>query len=726
MKNRMVVMLLAAVVLAGTVGLRAEDPGQVVLKPRPAPPASPADIKLQIFEGIRDAAAPSTKVVTSSFLQFINYISVPSEEAVEQQVREIYNLKDARLLSEANLQLGTGKASGRAFHIFRLDGREYLILVTAGKPAEPNQYHLEVYEQGEKDKSNLLDMEFNIQPAKSVVLGFEDTSGKPYFMAFGSLPAGARTAGGGEMAPPKLVRSVDPVYPEAARKAGVEGIVILEAATDIYGRVASVKVLRSIPLLDQAAVDALRQWVYEPAVVNGQPAPVTFSVTVRFTLDETKKGSVEGGVVGGVLGGVVGGVPKGVEGGVKGGVEGGVKGGVTGGIEGGVKGGVEGQVAGGPDKDAVRAINEIKPPKLVKSVDPVYPEKARQAQAEGVVILEAHTDEKGNVESVRILRSIPVLDQAAIDAVKQWKYEPLIVDGKVRKAIFTVTVRFMLKTGDKEKDLEKFAQGAVKAEGEIAPPKLIKSVAPVYPEDARQARVQGVVILSLKTDAEGRVVDVMVLRSIPMLNKAAIDAVKQWVYEPLLINGVAKSVVFTVTVRFQFSDKDASKKTAQVQGLVNKPGTYQLVPGNETLLQMIALAGGIADQTADSVVIRREKDGISIGLSINLKDVIGGRKKDVQILPDDIITIGPGGDKKGAVPIKPGDDLRVAVEELPDLDQVVRVSDNGQIELKLLGKMDVMRQTTEDVRQGIAALLESKYLKAAPHVKVTVKDKTQN
>jgi protein TonB len=127
----------------------------------------------------------------------------------------------------------------------------------------------------------------------------------------------------------------------------------------------------------------------------------------------------------------------------------------------------------------------------------------------------------------------------------------MVVDGKPRKVLFTVTVRFALKEGDKTKTLDKFAQGAVKAEGDVKPPKLIKEVAPVYPEVARLAEVQGVVILSVKADETGKIVDAMVLRSIPLLDQAAIDAVRQWVYEPMIINGKAVSVVFTVTVRFQ-------------------------------------------------------------------------------------------------------------------------------------------------------------------------------
>jgi len=69
---------------------------------------------------------------------------------------------------------------------------------------------------------------------------------------------------------------VDPVYPEEARKAEVEGTVILEATTDRDGQVQNIKILRSVPLLDQAAVDALKQWVYEPMIIDGHPTRSSF------------------------------------------------------------------------------------------------------------------------------------------------------------------------------------------------------------------------------------------------------------------------------------------------------------------------------------------------------------------------------------------------------------------------------------------------------------------
>ncbi|MGZ5453892.1 MAG: energy transducer TonB [Candidatus Aminicenantales bacterium] len=569
-KNRRLFVAVALVGLAMVALASAGDEAAQATKAT----ASAFELQMRILQGGREKPYIPNRPVTSSFLEFLTFANFEDEAnvATDEQIKKVFNLTDISLLTEASLVWEKGK-TGRAFHMFRINGQEYLVMVTPGRLPERNHFHIQVFEQSAASKASLLDTEFSLPDKSAAVFGFEDTKFKSYFITLrvarwlgepaaaaegegravgGVLPRVLKT--GEKVMPPKLIKQVDPVYPEIARQARVEGAVILEATTDTYGQIASVKVLRSIPLLDQAAVDALKQWVYEPMIINGKPQSVTFTVTMQFKLDE-KKPQV-GGVVGGVIGGVQGGVSTGVGGGVAAGVEGGVQGGVKGAVEGGVVGGVLGGVASAQDLkkfdgDAVRAVGDIKPPKLIKQVNPVYPEEARKTGVEGVVILEAKADEEGNVVDARILRSIPVLDQAALDAVKQWKYEPLIIDGKARKVLFTVTVRFAFKEGDKSKTLDKFAQGAVKVEGDIKPPKLIKEVAPVYPEVARLAEVQGVVILGIKTDEEGRVKDAIVLRSIPLLDQAAIDSVRQWVYEPMIIDGKAVSVVFTVTVRFQ-------------------------------------------------------------------------------------------------------------------------------------------------------------------------------
>jgi len=83
---------------------------------------------------------------------------------------------------------------------------------------------------------------------------------------------------------PEALTKVPPQYPDDARKARVEGTVMVQALVGRDGRVKETKVVRSIPLLDQAAMDAVRQWVFKPALAKGQPVEVWVATPVRFTL----------------------------------------------------------------------------------------------------------------------------------------------------------------------------------------------------------------------------------------------------------------------------------------------------------------------------------------------------------------------------------------------------------------------------------------------------------
>jgi protein TonB len=89
---------------------------------------------------------------------------------------------------------------------------------------------------------------------------------------------------GGNLKPPTKLRNVPPVYPPIAQQTGVQGVVILEITLDTTGMVRDATILRSIPLLDQAAIDAVKQWQFTPSYMNGQAVPVVMTVTVNFTL----------------------------------------------------------------------------------------------------------------------------------------------------------------------------------------------------------------------------------------------------------------------------------------------------------------------------------------------------------------------------------------------------------------------------------------------------------
>ena len=89
---------------------------------------------------------------------------------------------------------------------------------------------------------------------------------------------------GGNVPPPRKTWNVTPEYPRLARLRRIQGIVILEVTVDRQGEVSSVSVLRSAEGLDDAAVEAVRQWRYEPTMVNGRPVSVIFTETVRFQM----------------------------------------------------------------------------------------------------------------------------------------------------------------------------------------------------------------------------------------------------------------------------------------------------------------------------------------------------------------------------------------------------------------------------------------------------------
>ena len=93
-----------------------------------------------------------------------------------------------------------------------------------------------------------------------------------------------RCASAATSSTPTKTKNVQPVYPPIAQSARVQGVVIIEATIGADGRVKDAKVLRSIPLLDQAALDAVKQWQFTPTLLNGVPVPVIMTVTVNFTL----------------------------------------------------------------------------------------------------------------------------------------------------------------------------------------------------------------------------------------------------------------------------------------------------------------------------------------------------------------------------------------------------------------------------------------------------------
>jgi len=139
---------------------------------------------------------------------------------------------------------------------------------------------------------------------------------------------------------------------------------------------------------------------------------------------------------------LAGGEPRGIAGGSAGGAYGGVPGGVHDGVPGGAAGG--GLPTPPPTIEPIRVGGEITEPRKLKHVDPVYPDIAVRANIHGTVVLECMVSPQGGVMTVKIVRGIPLLNAAAVAAVKQWVYTPTLRDGAPVPVILTVTVQFGL------------------------------------------------------------------------------------------------------------------------------------------------------------------------------------------------------------------------------------------------------------------------------------------
>jgi protein TonB len=133
------------------------------------------------------------------------------------------------------------------------------------------------------------------------------------------------------------------------------------------------------------------------------------------------------------------------------GVPGGVEGGIPGGIPGGVVGGLPNDIppppplAPPPPRAPVRVGGQIQAPALARRVEPVYPDLAVSARIHGVVILEANVDRNGRVVDVKVLRTANrLLDDAAVTAVRQWQYRPLVLNGVPEPFVLTVVLTFDL------------------------------------------------------------------------------------------------------------------------------------------------------------------------------------------------------------------------------------------------------------------------------------------
>ena len=189
-------------------------------------------------------------------------------------------------------------------------------------------------------------------------------------------------------------------------------------------------------------------------------------------------------------------------------------------------------------------------PKLIHRVNPIYPPQALKSGIQGRIAISAVTDENGDVVKATVIPGLvrlPLLEASALEAIRQWKYEPFLQDGKPVAVEFTVIANFRL-NGDKKPATNPISEGER--------PKLVQRLAPQYPREALKKQIQGEVRLNVHIDETGTVIAVAPVKdgeADPLLATAAAAAVAQWRYEPYLEDGKPRAVDFEVTVTFKLN-----------------------------------------------------------------------------------------------------------------------------------------------------------------------------
>ncbi|MDH5706046.1 MAG: TonB family protein [Candidatus Aminicenantes bacterium] len=408
-----------------------------------------------LFKGIRDEAKPGAEVTISSFSEpFIVHIdpSIIEKEAkfvarLKEELKAIYQFKDAELLAK-----GITIWDGTKDHLNEsvlLDKKSYLI-----------RLYPEILSQ---DNVNL-----KIEVSKFTWKELTPLTKSAEFMIQGK-----------------------------------EGLALFDGPIGMsFSGVSTDKVLSTEIVIG----------FNEPLVLGFPSDKDSYFLSLLITKKDlsryVKVGGVEGGVIGGVEGGVIGGV----------------KGGIKGGVEGDVIGGVLGGVVGGASYFSIQAI------------DPVCGKRVARGK-----ILE--------------------IDEDKIRAEVSYKYE-----GKTYFFCSNECLEKFKKNPEKyiKKDAFKTVQTTIKpvksagqSDVDIIMPTPIRRIKPIYPEKCKKEKIEGTVVLEIKIDAEGNVIDAKILKSVhPDIDKAAMEAIKKWKYKPVLKDGKPVPVVFAVTINFWLRDED--------------------------------------------------------------------------------------------------------------------------------------------------------------------------
>jgi TonB family protein len=353
-----------------------------------------------------------------------------------------------------------------------------------------------------------------------------------------------------------------PAYPPIAKAAHVQGSVVLRAIVSPQGTVENLQVVSGAPMLTSSALDAVKTWTYKPYLLNGQPTAVDTIITVHYTLPP----------------------------------------------ESATKEAEPGAAAVAPPQRPVRVSSGVAAGMAISQAAPVYPEEAKAERVQGVVVLHAVISKGGEVENLQVISGPKELVASAIDAVRQWRYKPYLLNGEPTEVETTINVNYTLgddsppqgggpsahaltpaerppirivftpkratpvlasfvppapvKDAAEETPTDAAGNPVRRPGGNVSPPLVIYQVPPEFTEEARKAKVGAVVIVGLVVNQNGMPENVHIVRGnlddqrvneklLAGLEGKALEAVQQYRFKPAMESGQPVSVSVNIEVNLK-------------------------------------------------------------------------------------------------------------------------------------------------------------------------------